>query len=127
LYQWINDGTLDSFLVGRTRFITIESVKRLIASHLAAARDPDGRVKLYEHNPAPAPPPVADAGTAKARRQPSETPARLPRLKKSAARKGRAFFSVLEVNHAGVHSGDNVPGGTSCQPNMPTGRKPQPW
>jgi hypothetical protein len=73
LWELINSGELDSFLDGRSRFITMESIDRRIARKLADARDQTGRLKLYEHNPAPAPPPAADAGGAKARRKRGQT------------------------------------------------------
>ncbi len=70
LYEMINSGELDSFLDGRGRFITMESIDRRIARKLAEARDQDGRVKLYDHhNPTPAASPPADAGSAKAQRE----------------------------------------------------------
>ena len=63
LYEWIKDGTLDSFLIGRSRFITTHSIKRLIARHLAQARDERGRIKLYDATAAA--PRAANAGGAK--------------------------------------------------------------
>ena len=49
LWELINSGELDSYLDGRRRFITVESIERRIARKLAEARDENGRVKLYEH------------------------------------------------------------------------------
>jgi hypothetical protein len=69
LWKLIKAGELDSYLVGRSRFITVESIERYVARHLAEARDENGRVKLYDHNPAPAPRPAADAGSAKVPRK----------------------------------------------------------
>jgi hypothetical protein len=49
LWRLIKAAEIDSYLVGRSRFITVESIERYIARHLAEARDENGRVKLYEH------------------------------------------------------------------------------
>jgi hypothetical protein len=59
LWELINNGQIDSYLTGRSRFITTESIERYIARNLAEARDENGRLKLYE------PPPAADASSAK--------------------------------------------------------------
>jgi hypothetical protein len=68
LYQWINDGTLESYLVGRTRFITIRSIKQLIAALLAQAHDENGRLKKYHHNLALGAPPAAATDSVKGQR-----------------------------------------------------------
>jgi len=86
LYEWIKDGTLDSFLIGRSRFITTHSIKRLIARHLAQARDECGRVKLYD--PMPVAPRATNASGAKAhreRRQCTQRRQRRPRAEGSAS------------------------------------------
>ena len=49
LWELINSGELDSYLDGRRRFITVESIERRVARKLAEARDENGRIKLYEH------------------------------------------------------------------------------
>jgi hypothetical protein len=49
LWAMIHSGELESFLTGRARFITTRSIEAHIEKHLAAARDENGRVKLYEH------------------------------------------------------------------------------
>ena len=49
LWKLIKAGELDFYLIGRSRFITVESIERYVARHLAEARDKNGRVKLYNH------------------------------------------------------------------------------
>jgi hypothetical protein len=39
LYELIGDGELESFLDGRSRKITVESIRRYIAKHLATATE----------------------------------------------------------------------------------------
>jgi|SRR6516162_3175368 hypothetical protein len=49
LWRLIKAGEIDSYLVGRSRFITVESIERYIAQQLAEAHDKNGRIKLYDH------------------------------------------------------------------------------
>src|SRR5215469_14579628 len=42
LWELINNGELDSYLDGRRRFITVESIERRIARKIAEARDENG-------------------------------------------------------------------------------------
>jgi hypothetical protein len=70
LWEMINGGVLDSFLTGRSRFISVESIERYVLRHLAEARDECGRLKLY--SPTLAAPAAADTGSVKAR-EPRQT------------------------------------------------------
>jgi hypothetical protein len=49
LWKLIKAGEVDSYLVGRSRFITVDSIERYIAHQLAQALDQNGRLKLYAH------------------------------------------------------------------------------
>jgi hypothetical protein len=76
LWSLINSKQIESYVDGRARMIVVASIEAYIARQVAAALDEDGHIKHYERNPAPAP--VVDAGSAKARRKRHRTNSEQP-------------------------------------------------
>jgi hypothetical protein len=71
-YQLIERGEIDTYLDGRSRMTTVESIERRRARLLAEARDKDGQIRKYDRNPT-ATPPAADASS-KAKRGTNNQP-----------------------------------------------------